>query len=226
MNTKAVRERLGRIVARPCKGKYLPPLRQCDLRDQVRRGPEAVDAETARIAGERIGAVTDQPGAQQRRRMQVVIALRQRQHIRRVGHGVFGVTTVLLVAGEAGIGAEILAAPATVIAVPAGVREPGDPDAGAECRRLDLRAAGDHGAHDLMTRYDRNLGVGQVAVDQMQVGAADAAGVDADQHLRRTRLRTRHRARNQRPTGTLAHHRLHRRCRHCQRRSAHPESPS
>ena len=226
VNAKAPRKRLRRVVARPREGKYLSPLGQRDLRDQVRRRPEAVDAQTARVAGERIRPVADQPGAQERRRVQIVVAFRQRQHIRGVDDSVFGVAAVLLIAGEAGIGAEILAPAAAVIAVPAGVREPGDTDARAECRGLDLRAARDHRSHDLVAGYDRNLRVGQVTVDEMEVRAADPAGMNPDQHLGRARLGTRQRAQDQRTAGTLAHHRLHRRCRHRERRSAHSGSPS
>ena len=40
-------------------------------------------------------------------------------------------------------------------------------------------------ADDLVARHDRKLGVRQLAVDDMQVGAADAAGLDLNADLPR-----------------------------------------
>jgi hypothetical protein len=42
---------------------------------------------------------------------------------------------------------------------------------------------------DFVARNDRNRRIGQVAIDDVQICSADAAGEDADQDLRRARRR-------------------------------------
>jgi hypothetical protein len=51
----------------------------------------------------------------------------------------------------------------------------------------DLGSDGGDGADDLMAWNHRAFWVGQLAIDDVQVGAADGAGMDADQHLMRAR---------------------------------------
>jgi hypothetical protein len=61
--------------------------------------------------------------------------------------------------------------------------EPGDADAVAERRLGDSLAEACHGPHDLMSQHERQLGVRQLAVEDVKVGAADAAGMHLHQHL-------------------------------------------
>ena len=65
--------------------------------------------------------------------------------------------------------------------------EPGDADARAE-RQINAGAGRLDAADDLMPRNDRQLGIGEVAVDHMQVGAANAARLDPNANLPRPRL--------------------------------------
>ena len=74
----------------------------------MRGGAEAVDAEALRVPGQLQRAVADQPGAEQRRRLGVAIAVRQLEGVARVGDRVVGIAAVDLVAGEARVVAEIL----------------------------------------------------------------------------------------------------------------------
>ena len=62
------------------------------------------------------------------------------------------------------------------------------------------RAARLDGADDLVAEDPRRRGDLDLAVEQVQVGAADRAGVDADQQLARARLGDRHLGRAQRLT--------------------------
>ena len=109
----------------------------------------------------------------------------QREHVARVGDGVLGVAAVALIAGEARLRAEVLGAAPAEAAAPARPAEPGDADAVADrdiahavAERLDR-------ADDLVAEDERQCRVGQLAVDDVQVGAADAAGPHPDQHLAR-----------------------------------------
>ena len=73
--------------------------------------------------------------------------------------------------------------------------EPGHADPRAE---LEVDAFADRldAADDLVPRHDRQLGIGQLAVDDMQVGAAYAAGLDPNPNLPRSGRRI----------GPLLHH--------------------
>ena len=66
--------------------------------------------------------------------------------------------------------------------------EPGNADPRA---RLDLRAFAGlvHDTHDLVAGHERELRIGKLAVDDVQVGPADAASLDADAQLPRSGLR-------------------------------------
>ena len=63
--------------------------------------------------------------------------------------------------------------------------EPGDADAPADRERGGAGAAGQHLAHDLVAGDQGQLGVRQLAVDDVQIGAADRAGLDPHQDLAR-----------------------------------------
>ena len=69
----------------------------------------------------------------------------------------------------------------------AGVAEPRHADARAE-RRVDAVADRLDPADDLVAGNDRQLRIGQFAVDDVQIGAADAAGLDAHADLAGARL--------------------------------------
>jgi hypothetical protein len=87
--------------------------------------------------------------------------------------------------------------------------EPRDADSIARCKLTDATAQGSHPPDNLVSGNERKSGVRQVAVDHVEVGAADRACRDFDEHLAGTR--TRHLALNQ-PEGaanSLKHHRLH-----------------
>src|SRR5205823_6081720 len=91
-----------------------------------------------------------------------------------VGDRVLGVATVEVVAGEAGPVAEVLASAQAVAALAAGPAEPRDADPPA-ARLVD--------PDDLVPGDERELRVGKLAVHDVEVGAADPAGVDADEKL-------------------------------------------
>src|ERR1700730_3239038 len=108
-----------------------------DLRDDVGGGAKAVDAGQPPIAGNAQGAVTDEAGAHQRRRLDVAVALVDRKAIALVGDGQLGIAAVELVDGEAGTVAAIPAARAAILANPAGPAEPRHADPVADPETVD-----------------------------------------------------------------------------------------
>ncbi len=104
--------------------------------------------------------------------------------------GEFGVAAVGVPSGVAGIRAQVLVAASAVRAHPAGVPQPGDADPVADAELVagvgaDLDDLADHfvsGRHPLPVH-------GQVALGDVQVGAAYSARPHRDQKLRRSGLR-------------------------------------
>ena len=152
-----------------------------DLGDDVRRRAEAVEAEPLAVAREPQRAVADQPRAQQGRRLLVGVALGDREAEALVGDGVLGVAAVEVVAGEPGRVAEVLAAAAAVAARSVRPAEPRDAEPPPVLRLGD----------DLVAGHERQLRTRQLAVDDVQVRTAYAAGTHAQHHLTGSGLRDR-----------------------------------
>ncbi len=158
-----------------------------DLRHDMRSRAEAVDAEALARTSELQRAVADQPGAEQRRGFGVAIAVRNRKHVACVGHGVLGIAAVDLVAGEARMVAEIFGALAAIGACAVGIAEPRHADAHPRSEALDAVAQGLDAPDDLVPEHERKLRLRELAVEDMQVGAAHPARRDLDQDLVRAR---------------------------------------
>ncbi len=192
------REGLGGQVAGAGEGEHAPALPAGDLGEDVRSGAEPVKAEGARVPAEAQGAKADQPGAQQGGGLLVGAAGREVEAEALVGHGVLGHAAVEVAPGEERAGAEVLAPGAAVGALAAGPPEPGHPDTppdrrralalGARARLRGARTAPLDGPDDLVPEDARRGGDGHLAVEQVQVGAADPAGVDPQQQLPGRRL--------------------------------------
>ena len=151
----------------------------------------------------------DQPGAEQRRRLDIEIFIRQMEDVAMVGERVIGIAAVDMVAGEARRAAEVLAPRPAIVAFPAGPAQPRDADPLALGEALDSFAQCRHDADRLVPRDDGIAHRRQIAVDHMQVGAADPAGMDPDQHLPRPRLRPRPLFQNKALAGPVQNHRAH-----------------
>src|SRR5579863_2022412 len=105
-----------------------------------------------------------------------------------VGHGALRVAAIERVAGEAGRIAQILAAALAVAALAARMAGPRHADPVADRKPGDARSQRGHDPDDFVARYQRSLRMSELAVDHMQVGAADAASVNVDQQLTGARL--------------------------------------
>ena len=134
-------EFLARGVPFAGEGEDAPALVPGHLGHEVGRRPEAVQAQRLPGAGQPQRAKANEAGAQQRRGVHVVHAVRKRKAVAGVGDGALGVAAVQLVAGEAGLGAEVLSVrrgssgrcrPSN----PATGRPPVGPPRGASRRRL------------------------------------------------------------------------------------------
>ena len=162
------------------------------LRDDVRARAEAVEPDALGVARHPQRAVADQPGAQQRRGLVVGIAVGDREAEALVGDGALGVAPVDVVAREARPLAEVLAAASGSSAQRrrssrATARRRGRPGRNARRPRPPPATRPD----DLVARHERQLRPVELAVDHVQVGAADAARVHVEQHLAAARARGR-----------------------------------
>jgi hypothetical protein len=107
-----------------------------DLAEDVGGGAEAVEADPLGLADQAQRSVADQPGAEQRRRLDVLIVAEDRETEALVGDGQLGIAAVDVVAGEAAVVTEVLPALPAVAAFAVGPAEPGDADALAELEAL------------------------------------------------------------------------------------------
>ncbi len=87
--------------------------------------------------------------------------------------------------------------------------QPANPHPGPDYEPPGAGAQGCDRADDLMARNDRITNVRQLAVQHVQIGAADAAGRNADQNLPRSRLGHVAIAHFQRLAAALENHRTH-----------------
>jgi hypothetical protein len=93
--------------------------------------------------------------------------------------------------GESGCLAQILAVSLAEGAAPAGPIEPGHTDSISFAESRGSFSNGVHYAHDLMTEDDRQFREIKLSFDNVQIGAADAADVNLNANLVRSRRRHR-----------------------------------
>jgi hypothetical protein len=106
-----------------------------------------------------------------------------------IGQRELGVAPIELAAGEPSQVTEVFPAIAAVTTGATRKARPRHTDTVSQRETLDLWAFLDHRPNDFVPRHQRQLGFGQIPIDNMQIGPADAAGVDANQDLLRAWLR-------------------------------------
>ena len=171
------------IVGGPGCGEHPLPRVPRELRDDVRRRAEPVDPEPRGVADGCPGAVPDEPRAEERRGLGVAVALRDRERVPGVRDGGLGVAAVALVPGEPRARAEVLAAGDAGGADAAGPAEPRDADPVARPEPVHPGPERLHPPDDLVPEHERQLGVRQLAVRDVEVGPADAARRDRHEDL-------------------------------------------
>src|SRR5918994_2116209 len=130
----------------------------------------------ARATGPPQGAVADDAGTQERCRVLVVEAVGHLVGVGLVDDGPLGVAAVRVPAGEARIGTQVLAPAPAPAAAAAGVAQPGDAGPMPRSEAAAPGADGIDGADDLVARHGRRAVRGEVALGQVEVGPAYAAG--------------------------------------------------
>src|SRR5579864_5978596 len=134
-----------------------------DLRHDVGRGAEAVDAEAGRVAGKAQASIADEARAQERRSLQVRVSIRKREACALVRHHVVGVSAIERVTREQGAIAKVLATLAAVATLAARPAEPRHAHARADAKTLDGAAGRHHPADHLVARYERQPGLWELA---------------------------------------------------------------
>jgi hypothetical protein len=166
------------------------PLSERHLRGEVGRGAEAVDAEPTarRELGPAQGAVADDAGAEQRGGVFVVVGVGKPVRVGLGHHGPLRVAAVGVPPGEARVDAQVLGAAPAPSAAAASVPQPGDARPLADREPSAARAEGLDLADDLVARDGGRLARGQIALGQVEIGPAHAAGRDPDADLARAGL--------------------------------------
>jgi hypothetical protein len=201
------RDLLPVAIAGTREGEHLASLGHRELREQVRGGTETIQTDRVRLAGRPIRTEPDEPGAQQRRRLLIRVLRRDGEAEACVGHDLGRVSAVHRAAGEHRPIAQVLRAGAAVVAFTAGAGQPRDARAIADLELRDRGAPLANAADDLMTWNHRVVSLWQLAIEQVQIGAAHAAGGDVQQHLVRAQGRQRDRLADERRARRAQSHR-------------------
>ena len=146
-------------------------------------GTKTVDAEMLAFACHHQGTPSDQTGAKQRRDRDVIAFVTKRKAKAGIRDKVRRETAVTRVAGEQRTVAKVLLAAPAIAAFAASVSEPGNADPLSDLERGYTLAERFDPTDHLVARNDGVVYVRQLAVDDMQIGPADAAGIDPDAHI-------------------------------------------
>ncbi len=207
---EAVGKGLARRIAGAREGEDRAPLPSRDLRHDMRGGAEPVEAEPPAVAGDHQRAPADEAGAEQRSKRHVAAVLAERKGIARIGDRRGREAAVPAVAGEERAIAEVFVAARAIGADAAAMAEPRHADALAQAQSHDVAADRIDPADDLVAGDDRHDGIGQLAVDDVQIGPADAAGGDAKADFTGSGKAVRKLRPFESLTELLQHHRMHR----------------
>src|SRR6185312_8514795 len=121
-------KRLTLGVALTGKGEDPATLMARDLSHQVGGPSKSVDAEPLGLSRRHKRAISYQPRTEQRGRVDIGVSRRDGETEPLIGHGVLGVSSIDLIAGETRPVAEVLAPGPAVAALPAGPPQPGHAD--------------------------------------------------------------------------------------------------
>jgi hypothetical protein len=113
--------------------------------------------------------------------------IRQRETIILVGDGEFGKTAVKGIAGKVRIITEIFPAFKAVTTAAAGMTQPGNANQVSRLKSGHLGTGDQHSADDFMSQDQGQLGGGELSIGNMQISAADAAGMHLKKYLGGTR---------------------------------------
>jgi len=161
----------------------------------MRRGAEAVEAQPLAWlqSADAQRAIADDPAAEQRRdSCRISEGWRDQLDKGGLGQQLLRVAAVVMQPGEGGLRAEVLLLPATEAAEPAGTVQPGQPHPRTDRRPLHAWPERLDPADHLVSRDQRQARQGELALDGVKIGVADAADLHPHAGLAGTRLRRRH----------------------------------
>ena len=115
--------------------------------------------------------------------MHIVVLVWKWEAKGRIGHRVFGVPAIDLIAGVARVRAEILPIGAAELTGAAGPTEPRNADPSARHERRHLATDRLDSADDLMTGNYGDRRIRQLPIDHVKVGAAHAAREDLHERI-------------------------------------------
>ena len=177
LHPKVERKLLRLHIIRPCKGKDPPALIARNLGNEVRGRAKAIQTDPCRLPRHTQRPIAYQPGAEQRRCLQIRIVWRNREAKACICHGIGSIPTVQVIAGKAGIGAQILAFTGAVVTHAARPAKPGHAHAIPHVESLYTTSYLPDHADDLMAGNQWQLWPGQFTIYNMQIGPADATGM-------------------------------------------------
>ena len=179
---------LGGNISGPREGKYRSPLPLRDLSNDMGGGAKAVEPQFLAGAGDHERSPADQASAEQGSQRHVIASFAERERIAGIGDGCRGEAAVAGIPGEERAIAKVFLVTPAIGTDATGVAEPRNADALTHVQLVDARPDHIDLADDLVARDDRHLRIGQFAIDNMQVRAADAAGGNLDSNLTGPRL--------------------------------------
>ena len=172
-------------IAGTREGENLTTLKTCDLRDDVSGCAKTVNAESFCVVRLTQRSISNQASAKERRGGNVVKDIGNWKAEAFVGHGELCITAIYRVAGESRVITKILAIRPTEFALAARPTEPWNPNAIADFESIHIFADGFHAPDNFVAENERQLRLRKFAIDDMQIGATDSAGGNADKHLTR-----------------------------------------
>ncbi len=175
----------------------------------MRRRAETVEADALSFPCPLQRPPADQPRAQKRRRGDGIGVGIEVEGESRIRHDMRREPAVAGVAGEQRRIAEVFRARAAIGACAAGMAEPGHAGPASHPRRVDARPYCIDDTDDFMPGNQRQLRMIELAVDDMQVRAADGAGFDLQPYLSRARRRIRPLHEDERHPRPFENHRFH-----------------
>jgi len=185
------------------------PLIQRHLGDDVGRTTESVNAQALPLTRADERTVSDQSRAKQWSCFDIRIHFRNRDAESFVRNREIGVAAVEGVAGEPRLHAKIFSARAAVRTYFVGPAKPGHAHALSDAQTRHTFAQSRHLANNLVAEDQWKLRIGQFAVNDVQIGAADGARVNFEPHLPGTRLRHRALAEYKWMPNLFQNHRAH-----------------
>ena len=207
--TETARECLGALIPRSGKRKDLALLEARNLRNNMGSGAKSINAKTPRIASLPKRAIPNQPGTEERSGGDIIKRLGKAVAKISICEGEFSIAAIQRVACEASVLAEIFTIRSAISALAAGRSQPRNSDAIAKLELLNSLAKPLNPTDDFMAGNQGKLCIGQLAIDNMQIGSADSTRSDTHEHFAWTRISYRHRTSDQRPARSLQDHRVH-----------------